>query len=432
MSDDLARLESAFAAVPIPLVETELTNGTISRANRAADEFFGLPVGGMVGRRSSEFYASPNDRQRLLDALQTEGEVRNLRLELHAGDGIRTVLLSARVIEGSVPPRMIASAFDITDQIEREHQLKLAEAEYRALFDNAVIGIYRSSVDGRMLRANQALARLNGYSSEAELIQAVNDIASEWYVDPNRRAEWQRLMRLNGRVTDFESEIYRHKTRERIWISENSWTVFGDDGEPRYYEGNVIEATNRKRAEAQIEHMAKFDALTELPNRRLFSQRMEAALEQLRMEGRPFAVMCLDLDRFKPVNDAFGHEAGDRLLRQVADRLRPLCRPQDTLARVGGDEFALIYGNARTRHEIDALARLILAAFEQPFDLDGPQALLGVSIGIATAPADGGVAASLLRKADLALYAAKAGGRNGFRYFDGATTKQSAEIKRLG
>lgn len=126
---------------------------------------------------------------------------------------------------------------------------KQAEAEYRSLFENTPIGLYRSSPEGRQLRANPALVKLNGYASEAEQITAVNDIGSEWYVDANRRAEFKRALAEQGRVVDFESEIYRHKTRERIWVSESALIVYAADGEPLYYEGTVQDITERKRAE---------------------------------------------------------------------------------------------------------------------------------------------------------------------------------------
>jgi PAS domain S-box-containing protein len=130
-----------------------------------------------------------------------------------------------------------------------EDALRAAERDYRALFENAVEGIYRSSLDGRQLRANPALVKLNGYSSEEEMLPSVNDIATEWYVDPHRREEFKCTLERQGTVTEFESEIYRHKTRERIWISETARLVRDAQGVPLYYEGTVQDITARKRAE---------------------------------------------------------------------------------------------------------------------------------------------------------------------------------------
>ena len=133
-------------------------------------------------------------------------------------------------------------------------QQALAEAErdYHSLFDNAIDGIYRSSLDGRQLRANPALVRLNGYESEEEMLRAVNDIAREWYVDPGRRAEFKRLMDQNGSVENFVSEIYRHRTRERIWISENARLVRDRKGQPLFYEGTVRDISSLRRIDQEL------------------------------------------------------------------------------------------------------------------------------------------------------------------------------------
>jgi len=141
---------------------------------------------------------------------------------------------------------------EIEERKRVEAALRAAEEDYRALFENAVEGIYRSSLDGKQLRANPALVKLNGYSSEAEQIAGVNDIATEWYVDPYRRAEFARILEEQGTVTDFESEIYRHKTRERIWISETARLVRAPDGTPLYYEGTVQDITAYKQAEEML------------------------------------------------------------------------------------------------------------------------------------------------------------------------------------
>src|SRR5262249_42219067 len=135
---------------------------------------------------------------------------------------------------------------------QREESLPAAEQDYRAIFEHATEAIYRSSLDGHPLQVNPALVRLNGYNSAEELFLSVNDIATEWYVDPHRRDEFKRLLELHGRVTNFESEVYRHKTRERIWISENARLVRNKDGSPLYYEGTIQDINERKRAEQAL------------------------------------------------------------------------------------------------------------------------------------------------------------------------------------
>ena len=139
-------------------------------------------------------------------------------------------------------------------KVPRDRQaLIAAERDYRSIFDNAIDGIYRSSTAGRQLRANPALVRLNGYSSEEEMLRSVNDIAAEWYVEPGRRAEFMRLLNEEGQVENFESEIYRHKTRERIWVSESARLVRDGSGRPLFYEGTVRDITELKQAGEELD-----------------------------------------------------------------------------------------------------------------------------------------------------------------------------------
>ena len=301
-----------------------------------------------------------------------------------------------------------------------ESELRTAEAEYRTLFENAVIGIYRSSPDGRQLRANPALVRLNGYESEEQMLAEVNDIGSEWYVDPQRRDEFVRMMREQGRVTDLVSEVYRHGSRERIWVSETAWTVRGPDGELVCFEGTVLDATDRKRAEEQIERAARHDALTDLPNRKVLRHKLEEAFAKLECKSAPFALLCLDLDMFKSVNDTLGHPVGDALLVAVSGRIRSNLRKDDVVARLGGDEFALLQVATEQPEGAGALAKRVVEALARPFNIDGHQVNIGASIGIAIAPSDGLDPDQLLKNADLALYKAKSDGRGQFRFFEPA------------
>jgi diguanylate cyclase (GGDEF)-like protein len=188
--------------------------------------------------------------------------------------------------------------------------------------------------------------------------------------------------------------------------------------------------TDRARNEQRIAFLAQHDLLTSLANRALFSERLEDAARRLQRHGTSFTVLMLDLDRFKNVNDTLGHSAGDQLLVEVARRLRSSIRDVDVLARLGGDEFAIIQENEKVQVEgAVALALRIIGLIQQPFDLGGHQVNVGTSIGISFAPEHGADAETLLHKADLALYAAKSGGRNAFRVFQPELT-EAADIQR--
>jgi diguanylate cyclase (GGDEF)-like protein len=177
------------------------------------------------------------------------------------------------------------------------------------------------------------------------------------------------------------------------------------------------DVTGQRRAEAQIAHMALHDPLTDLPNRVLFRQRLESALHRV-SRGEPCAVLCFDLDQFKGVNDTLGHPVGDALLKAVTDRLRRIVRQTDTVARLGGDEFAIVQSSLDDPAAATALATRLLRELSTPFEVAGHQIIIGVSVGIATAPGDGVDPDILLKSADIALYQAKSDGGNRFRYFE--------------
>jgi diguanylate cyclase (GGDEF)-like protein len=174
--------------------------------------------------------------------------------------------------------------------------------------------------------------------------------------------------------------------------------------------------TARRQAEAQIAHMAHYDALTDLPNRVLFREHLVKALESA--DRGKLAVLCVDLDRFKAVNDTLGHPIGDALLRSVGDRLQTSARPTDLVARLGGDEFALVQTGTEQPSGATALATRLIDEIAKPFELDGHQVLIGASVGISIAPNDGSDPDKLLKNADLALYRAKSDGRDSCRFFE--------------
>jgi len=230
--------------------------GRYLRVNRRCAELMGYDspeaaVAG-VGDIASEIYVDPAARESFKERLAADDCVSGFVARHRRRDGSEWwARLSAVVVRGpdGKPKFYIGSSEDVSELIEVQDQLRAAERDMRAIWENAAEGMYRSSPEGKQLRANPALVRLNGYASEAELLANVNDIAREWYVDPARRDEFKRLLGEHGRVADFESEIYRHKTRERIWISENAWEVRDAAGKLLHYEGTVRDVTIQKLAE---------------------------------------------------------------------------------------------------------------------------------------------------------------------------------------
>ncbi|WP_081816647.1 PAS domain-containing sensor histidine kinase [Fodinicurvata fenggangensis] len=204
---------------------------------------------------TGQLYLDPNWREMMVKTLESRGKMDSTVCQVRRRDGaVRWVRQAARMMPGKDGDAdyFVGSFEDVTQQIEAMQRLRVAEASYRSLFEHAREGIYRSSLEGQQLRANPALVRLNGYDSEEELLAAVGDIAEEWYVEPGRRDEFKRLMEENDEVVNFVSEVYRHRTRERIWVSENAHLVRAADGAPLYYEGSVREITDERAAEAAL------------------------------------------------------------------------------------------------------------------------------------------------------------------------------------
>ncbi|MET3665207.1 EAL domain-containing protein [Caulobacter sp. 1776] len=196
------------------------------------------------------------------------------------------------------------------------------------------------------------------------------------------------------------------------------------DGQPEYLLGVSEDIAERKRAEAQIARLAHYDPLTDLPNRVLFQKHLSEALARRARKGDQLAVHFIDLDRFKTVNDTLGHPLGDALLREAAERLRGCVREGDTVARLGGDEFAVVQTGLSDMSGATRLAGRVVEAMVAPFDLQGHQVVIGASVGVAAAPSDGEDADELLKKADMALYRAKADGRGAFHFFERAMDEQ--------
>jgi diguanylate cyclase (GGDEF)-like protein len=226
--------------------------------------------------------------------------------------------------------------------------------------------------------------------------------------------KWRNKVAISHEPTDSIVELGNGKTfkiRHRP-MPDGGWVATHED------------ITEQRRSELKIEYMAHHDALTDLANRVLLNERLEQALGQRIHREEMVAVHHLDLDQFKAVNDTFGHPAGDKLLKIVADRLRALVRETDTIARMGGDEFVVVQAPIADPAEATSLAQRIIASMSEPFDLDGHQAVIGASVGIAVGPSDGLKPDRLLRNADLALYRAKGDGRGTFRFFEAAMDLQ--------
>jgi diguanylate cyclase (GGDEF)-like protein/PAS domain S-box-containing protein len=287
-----------------------------------------------------------------------------------------------------------------------------SEVRFRRLFENLLESVFQIVPDGRIISANPAMVRLLGYASEAELL-AVN--AADTYANREDRVTWLERMGQEGELRNFETTLKR-KDGSLVPVLLNSRAIREASGETQYFEGTITDITDRKRLESQLILMANRDPLTNLFNRRRFQEELELQLNQSKRYGMQSALLWLDVDRFKEVNDTMGHRCGDELLMALARLLEGQLRGHDVLARLGGDEFAILmpYMDALQAHSV--AARLLEAVHENTFEIGGHPLRITVSIGIALYPEHATSADKLLVHADLAMYRAKEEGRNRFSF----------------
>ena len=265
--DSAAEFRRIFEYAGIGLYQTT-PDGRYLRANPALARMLGYDspeqLLGEISDIGRQVYVEASERRRFQAEMERRDRVDGMIIRAWRRDGgviwAQQSGTAVRDADGALVC-YVGTAIDVTDLIRTQQALARAERDYRDIFENASEGIYRSTPDGRQLRANPALVRLNGYDTEEELLAAVGDIGREWYVDPARRETFRRRLETEGQITGFVSEIYRHKTRERIWISENAHAVHGSDGEVLYYEGTVREITDQVRTqEAMRRAMAAAEA----------------------------------------------------------------------------------------------------------------------------------------------------------------------------
>jgi len=312
-----------------------------------------------------------------------------------------------------------------------EQALRQAEAKYRGIFENAIEGIYQLSPDGTYVAANPALARIYAYSSPMELLAAAGSGMAGFHVDEHQAQEFFSQLTEQGEIRSFESQARRRDGRV-IWVSQNARAIRDEAGELLFYEGSVEDITERKEAESALRHQAFHDPLTGLPNRILFLDHLRLAMERTKRSKKfAYAVLYMDLDRFKIINDSLGHNIGDELLKHVSRQLQEAVRTMDTVARFGGDEFAVLLEDMRAPREAIKIAKRISDAVKEPSHLGGYDVHTSASIGIVLINDSYDRPDAILRDADTAMYRAKETGRSRFKVFSQRMHEQSVRLLEL-
>jgi diguanylate cyclase (GGDEF)-like protein/PAS domain S-box-containing protein len=381
-------------------------------------------------KTSFEQVIHPEDRQRVRAATETAlSQGKRFEAEyriVHRSGAERWVWERGTGLYGP-DGRVVAMEGIIQDISSREstyRALRNAERRYRSLFDNAIEGIFRTSPDGRYLDANPALARIYGFDSSLELMNGLSDIGVQLYVDPSRRQAFIDAIQ-QGSISGFESQVRRHDGR-LIWISENARAVHDELGRLVCYEGTVEDVTALREYKERIERQARYDDLTGLANRSLLRECLHDAIREAEAAKIRFALVFVDLDRFKQVNDSLGHQAGDELLCTIAQRLRDAAPSGSTIARVGGDEFVLLVPRI-DESCAEALTSDIILATSESWHYQGKRIPVNASIGVAFYPDHGRDPESLLKNADAAMYLAKDENHGSLQVYSNELRRQLSE-----
>jgi len=306
---------------------------------------------------------------------------------------------------------------DITDRKRAEGALTASERQFRSVFDAAAIGVMTVGLDGLIEEANPTLEKVCNYPPGA-----LNGKALEEYLEPS---DGTTLERFNDLVTGVHDRcqlehLFRRADDSLMWCRTVMALVRDETGAPAHVTAMLEDISDRKLVEADLVHRTLHDSLTELPNRQHFVDRLRQTRARRFATGDGIAVVFMDMDGFKEVNDTQGHHAGDELLRAIARRLRGAVRPTDTVARFGGDEFVVLAGEVGSVTDATQLAWRLTNALREPFTIGGVHVTLTASMGVAYSESDEHSAEDIVRHADTAMYAAKQHGRNRIEVFEAA------------
>ncbi len=402
----LAELPVAGLRVRANLV-TAINDAALALLGGMRDQWLKRPL-------SEVFTASPQFEQALVMARGRAGS-QTVETELTLADGRR---LWCNVALGNGRDGLLLLVWDASDQKRRQERLRQAAVVFEAAGESILV----LDEQRRIRMSNATFSRTSGYSA--------NEVAGK----PTR------LLFSNRQPPELYEHIFAHVQREsswqgEIWSRKKDGTVY-----PEWVSINAVrnerdeiveyvvvasDITERKRSEERLNYQANYDPLTKLPNRTLFMDRLRQSIARSKREGTQLAVLFIDLDRFKTINDSMGHSAGDKLLVLVAKALGSCVRASDTIARFGGDEFAIILSPIYGPKNASTVAQTVLKVLAQTFNIDGHDCLVGGSIGISVSPSDGDDPEELLKDADAAMYRAKENGRNTYQFFTAEMQQQA-------
>ncbi|MGO9770906.1 MAG: EAL domain-containing protein [Roseiarcus sp.] len=420
LRDREGQLRALVQTIP-DLVWMKDANGAFLRCNPQFERFAGVSESEIVGKTIYDFVdrdlaetVSMKDRQTMAAGKPRADD----QWLTFAADGYRGLFEAIKTPlrdQAGKPIGILGIARDVTERKKTEEQLRIAATAFEAQE-----GIVITDADKVILRVNRAFTEITGYASDDVVGKTPSMLQSDRHDAAFHRAMWDRVAKEGS----WQGEIWHRRKGGEIfpeWL--NITAVKRDHGEITHYVGTLVDITERKAAEDKIEYLAFYDPLTQLPNRRLFLDRLQQALAGCGRSRRKGALLFIDLDNFKILNETSGHDVGDRLLVEVARRLAACVRNGDSVARLGGDEFVVLLEDlSENAQEAAAQAKAagekILAALAGPYTIAGRVRHSTPSIGVTLFADAGDSLDELLKQADIAMYQAKSAGRNTLRFFD--------------
>lgn len=391
-----------------------IVGGRVTKCNAALSRLLGHPEPSLIGMSARAWYTDPTSwRRQVVESAPVlrRGGTFSTRVTLRHCDGR---LLHCECRGRAIDPRSVRRGTvwtlrDISDQLAAENRLRQSEGRFRSLLELSSDWYWEQDSDLRFIRVEEY--RTGVHVLPAQRVEGKR----RWelpLVDNPDSPQWLAHIDCCHAHRPYREFIYAvlDQNGNKRWMSANGDPIFAPDGTFLGYHGTAIDITQRMQAEQQVHHLAHHDSLTDLPNRRLLHDRFERSLELAKRKKRRMGVLAIDLDGFKAVNDHYGHAMGDRVLLEVAKRLKEAVREIDTAARSGGDEFTVLLAELTQSRDIDHVCHKIKAQFAVPIVVDDHVFALGGSIGAACFPDHGDSPETLLHAADLAMYAAKKAG----------------------
>ncbi|MGH8352676.1 MAG: bifunctional diguanylate cyclase/phosphodiesterase [Pseudomonas sp.] len=413
----------AFHASPDGLLITRLRDGLLIEANEGFRRITGYSSAEVAQRTTLELgiWDNPQDRRRMIEQINSQGSIHDFIATIRTRDGqLRLCELSTQPMPIGDEACLLTIARDITER--QQMQEKLLQAA--TVFESTAEGVMITDTQQRISAVNRAFSEITGYSEQEALGQSPRLLASGQHDSAFYAAMWHQLTAAGH----WQGEIWnRRKNGEPYpeWLTINA--VRNPQGQTTHFVGVFADISSLKHAQARLDYQAHHDPLTGLPNRLLFENRLRAALSDAETDERKGAVLFLDLDRFKHINDSLGHPVGDLLLKSIAIRLKEQLRDIDTVARLGGDEFIVLLPGLHRPSDAELVANKLLNCFSAPFQADDHEFFISSSIGVSLFPEDGNDVATLVKNADAAMYRSKARGRNRVEFYTRDLTFQATE-----